>query len=628
MEKKKEKTSSVNDRVLSLPHFLASMKESCKNGKRFCFILGSGASVESGIPMGLELEKKWMEQLPQHYSADLPGVDAQKEIQETAEKLGIDYQAIRKEYDEKKSLSSKYYFDLYKLRFYPNAGDGYKYLEKIMENKQPSFGYYPLVKLLTDREKYPGNNLVITTNFDSLVEDALFIYTEQKPLVINHEVLADFMKNNLSRPVIAKIHRGLFFDPFNRPEEVGHLPEKWRPILQQAFRNYTPVVIGYGGGDNSLMEFFKNASAEELEKIYWCYLDDYGLPQNGIRDIIEQHNGYFVKTDGFDSMMFMLGEALYQDDDSYHDVERYIRELDDKRIKEYGDQRAKLMKKYFEKPVKDESESQIYEVMKQSDARELQALKEKEELIGLEADDYFRMAKIFERANLDKNVIESYTKAIELDPKEADYYNNRGMVYEKLEEYKKALEDYNQAIELNPKEAFYYNNRGYVYKELKEYEKALENYNQAIELDPKESDYYNSRGFLYGEMGEYKKSLNEHIKTIELKSSDPVYHNNLGWTYFKLNNFEKAFMFLKNATYIDPRYANPYNHRGKIYFIQKKYDEALWELTKAIELKPEYTEAYQNRAEVYKALGKEKEAQADLLKAKELEKQLKKGKNP
>ena len=62
--------------------------------------------------------------------------------------------------------------------------------------------------MLTDKGR---NNLVITTNFDSLVEDALFMYTSSKPLVINHELLADYAGDpNISRPIIAKVHRGIF----------------------------------------------------------------------------------------------------------------------------------------------------------------------------------------------------------------------------------------------------------------------------------------------------------------------------------------------------------------------------------------------------------------------------------
>ena len=72
-------------------------------------------------------------------------------------------------------IPSSYYFDIYTLRFFPNPRNGYSYLEKIMERCDPSLGYHTLAKLLTEGNL---NNLVITTNFDSLVEDALFLYTE------------------------------------------------------------------------------------------------------------------------------------------------------------------------------------------------------------------------------------------------------------------------------------------------------------------------------------------------------------------------------------------------------------------------------------------------------------------
>ena len=79
--------------------------------------------------------------------------------------------AWRKAKEEGGAISSEYYFDIYKLRFYDNPRMGYSYLEKIMERCDPSLGYYTLTKLLTENNQ---NNLVITTNFDSLVEDVLF----------------------------------------------------------------------------------------------------------------------------------------------------------------------------------------------------------------------------------------------------------------------------------------------------------------------------------------------------------------------------------------------------------------------------------------------------------------------
>ncbi len=47
-------------RIISTEMMIDVIQESNKNDERFCFILGSGASVESGIVSGGELEKRWI----------------------------------------------------------------------------------------------------------------------------------------------------------------------------------------------------------------------------------------------------------------------------------------------------------------------------------------------------------------------------------------------------------------------------------------------------------------------------------------------------------------------------------------------------------------------------------------
>ncbi len=47
-------------KILSTEHFINTFKTGMKNNERFCFVLGSGASVESGIPMGGTLEMEWL----------------------------------------------------------------------------------------------------------------------------------------------------------------------------------------------------------------------------------------------------------------------------------------------------------------------------------------------------------------------------------------------------------------------------------------------------------------------------------------------------------------------------------------------------------------------------------------
>ena len=186
--------------ILSVEKFIDTYRMGCRNHERFCFILGSGASVDSGIPMGGTLEYYWMKCMMGE-GTDIDGTEPMNaaDIRELAEtfwqegRLKYEFKEIEEAWEKmkaegRKTLSSAYYFDLYKLRFHPHYKNGYRYLEKLMEGKEPSFGYHPLAKLLTDGL---GNNLVITTNFDSLLEDALFLYTDKKPLAINHELLAD-----------------------------------------------------------------------------------------------------------------------------------------------------------------------------------------------------------------------------------------------------------------------------------------------------------------------------------------------------------------------------------------------------------------------------------------------------
>ena len=294
-------------RTLSLNVFLNTLEEGCKNERRYCFILGAGASKTSGIPTGEELAKQWHGEILEQCSKE--------EIKELKKRLGV----------RSTKPSSRAYFDLYAMRFFPDYQNGSAFLERTLERAQPSLGYYPLAALLANTR----NNLVITTNFDSLVEDALFIYTDKRPIVISHELLAQYINFNTSRPIIAKLHRGLFFDPLNRAEQVNGLSKQWKDILREAFKRYTPVVIGYAGGDHSLMDFLKET--ECLSGLYWCYRHD--EPPEEIQKVVERHSGYFIPIEGFDEMMYLMGQRF-----GYTAPCEHIESAAEQRVRDYQEQ--------------------------------------------------------------------------------------------------------------------------------------------------------------------------------------------------------------------------------------------------------------------------------------------------
>lgn len=170
---------------------------------------------------------------------------------------------------------------MYDKRFELRRQDGFAYLEKIMEGKEPSCSYSVLAQIL---EKW-HNNVVITTNFDNLTEDALFIYTNKKPLVIGTSALADFISTNLSRPLIVKIHHDLFLSPKNSEGDIKKLEEGFVNNLGEIFEYYTPLVIGYGGNDGSLMNFLKEPN----------YNGNYANFLNDIKKDYDNAEKYYLK---------------------------------------------------------------------------------------------------------------------------------------------------------------------------------------------------------------------------------------------------------------------------------------------------------------------------------------------
>ena len=157
-------------------------------------------------------------------------------------------------------------------------------------------------------EKAISRAVAVTTNFDNLVADAISIYTPAAPLVCGHELLTGFIRPGLNRPVIAKIHRDLLFNPASTPEEIKTLLPGWEAALNVIFDNNTPIVIGYGGNDGSLMGFLRR-SVPIKGGMFWCYQNGHE-PSQAIQDLVNRHHGRFVPIEGFDELMLRFAVKL------------------------------------------------------------------------------------------------------------------------------------------------------------------------------------------------------------------------------------------------------------------------------------------------------------------------------
>ncbi len=560
-----------------LSHFKRIIDESAL-GRRFCFIIGAGASVQSGIPSDAELVKKWLAELPEMYEDE--------ELEKWKEEKGI------------KGLgegeAAKYYPQIYEKRFSIDSQEGYFYLEEIIEGKEPSFGYSVLARLLAVTD----HNIVITTNFDSLVEDALFIYTNKRPLICGHEALADFISPKLRRPLIAKIHRDVLLAPKSDTEGTRILADGWKKSLAYIFKFYTPVVIGYGGNDGSLMGFLN-----ELEPIdggmFWCYWQPGGEPEEEILNLVMKHNGYLVPIVGFDELMLLLNDKL-----GYPLLHENIVVIAEKKAKNYQDQVEKIQKKL--------SQSQ-----KPSDSEVKAALKR---TIEKQKKDWWSFELLASSESDPDKKEEIYLQGLKEFPDSAELTGNYALFQKNIkEEYVKAEELYKKALELDPQDATYTGNYAlFLHEKTKDYDKAEELYKKALELDPQDATYTGNYAlFLHEIRKDYDKAEKLYKKSLEL---DPKNAINTGNYALFLDNirkdYDKAEELYKKSLELDPSDANHTgNYASFLHIVRKDYDKAEELYKKSLELDPQNALHTGNYVQMLLARGDKKQGEKYLEKA-------------
>lgn len=260
----------------TLKHTLKDI-HSLSDNRKFCFVMGAGASYKSGIPTGGTMAKLWFDEI-QKRTATIELEQWCNEIQ-----LNIDDLAA-------------HYGEIYRKRFENDKASGYEFLVQAMRDAKPTFGHFVLAQILATA---PGS-CVLTPNFDSLIETSVYQYTDKTPLVCGHESLSGYARPSNIHPLIIKIHRDLLLSPKSDPAEITTLDEVWLEPLNTIFCTHIPIVIGYGGNDGSLISYFEQMN--KPSNFFWCGLKD-TQPSQRVVALIEKLDGCYIPIDGFDEMM-------------------------------------------------------------------------------------------------------------------------------------------------------------------------------------------------------------------------------------------------------------------------------------------------------------------------------------
>lgn len=108
-------------------------------------------------------------------------------------------------------------------------------------------------------------------------------------------------------------------------------------------------------------------------------------------------------------------------------------------------------------------------------------------------------------ANLPKEAIATYNRALALKPNDTDILNDQGAMYRQTGEFYKALANFEKAFKVDPKNLESLYNSGYVHAfDLNDSPKAIEIWRRYLELDNSSETARTVQGFLY----RYRKEIN------------------------------------------------------------------------------------------------------------------------
>lgn len=299
----------ITENILQFDEFLRSVAQN--SNARYSFLLGAGASVESGLPSAQECIWDWKCKI---FISNNPSL-ARTHSNFRNEKVRKNVQNWIAAQPRFPALNSEEEYSYYAEKAYPIEADRRKYFEDLIIGKRPSIGYHILM-LLAQKEFVKS---IWTTNFDGFSVKTAHQY-DLVPIEITLESQERIYRTDVVKELLCiALHGDYKYGKLkNTANELDSQDDILVKALKHEAHNRNFIVMGYSGRDKSLMDAIKNAYAEPgAGRLYWC---GYGnaIPvavSNLLTEIRESgREAYYIPTDGFDTTMLMLAKNMYLPD--------------------------------------------------------------------------------------------------------------------------------------------------------------------------------------------------------------------------------------------------------------------------------------------------------------------------
>ena len=259
-----------------------------RHESRFVWFLGAGCSVSSGVGDAAQISARWLKDLKYLETGDSEGVP------EWAEGRFLNYD---------RADPAGVYGEVLDALFYTDQ-DRQREIERLVASAEPGFGYATLAQLVADDAWGERCNTLLTTNFDDLAADALYLYSQRKPQVLTHESLGRRVRVTTMRPTIIKIHGDAHLGAQYLDGDRRLLDKDVKERLRAQLTEAGLIFIGYGGRDESVIDLLEGLPrGAPAGGVFWI---NAAPPGPALRRWLESRGAICSPHSDFDALMYLM----------------------------------------------------------------------------------------------------------------------------------------------------------------------------------------------------------------------------------------------------------------------------------------------------------------------------------
>jgi tetratricopeptide (TPR) repeat protein len=587
--------------------------------REFTLFLGAGASRSSGVLLASEMIEEW-----------------QRMAFEDRAPAGADFDSWCKK--QPWFGKEEAYSMLFEMLF-PNPRARQKYVEPKIEVAFPGWCYLYLANVVKDGYF----NVIFTTNFDDLINDALTMYLGYNPVVCAADSEVENISITTDRAKIIKLHGDYLFQRLkNTIKELQQLDPNMEHKVKEFGKQCGMVVIGYAGRDHSVMRVIEEVIKDEKSfpsGIYWGVRpEDVNRIAPRVQELARNYRKLFhlFECPDFDLFMSRLHTA-------------WKLKLPGTVMQPYESIKEKynqLVKKATERlqndPIISAHKAELEYELNRPWAKEtdLAALNLLQARMALGQRDYKTalslVSKYCQERPGDADALTTWGDALAVQGeeeysdaaseeaatkwREAIRLNQRILTpryslaryYWRTQKLAEGIAVVEELLKLVPNDTNVRRNLISLYTSSSRYEDALKEIEWLLSRDKDSADLHAMKASVLEQRGLIEQAQHEIRRATELNPKNAAYHFMLGNSLARVGKLDEAAFAFNQAIQLDPRNLNYRLQAISFYWMQQKPALALQHAEAAARIEPSSAEVRGWLGQLYFTLGRMMESQREI----------------